>query len=41
MTLKRSNKFRRLIRRTEESDLKLLVFMAQKMSQKKKRAPRA
>ncbi|MGA7915937.1 MAG: helix-turn-helix transcriptional regulator [Candidatus Acidiferrales bacterium] len=35
------DKFRRLIRRTEESDLKLLVFMAQKMSQKKKRAPRA
>jgi transcriptional regulator with XRE-family HTH domain len=34
-------KFRRLIRRTEESDLKLLLFMAQKMSQKKKRGSRA
>jgi transcriptional regulator with XRE-family HTH domain len=35
------DKFRRLIRRTEESDLKLLLFMAQKMSQKKKRGSRA
>jgi transcriptional regulator with XRE-family HTH domain len=35
------DKFRRLIRRTEEADLKLLLFMAQKMSQKKRRASRA
>jgi transcriptional regulator with XRE-family HTH domain len=33
-------KFRRLINRTEEADLKLLLFMAQKMSQKRKRSSR-
>jgi hypothetical protein len=34
-------KFRRLMSRTNKSDLKLLLFMAQKMSQKKKRGARA
>jgi transcriptional regulator with XRE-family HTH domain len=33
-------KFRRLISRTEAADLKLLLFMAQKMSQKRKRGSR-
>jgi transcriptional regulator with XRE-family HTH domain len=32
--------FRRLMRRTNEGDVKLLLFMAQKMSQKKKRNAR-
>jgi transcriptional regulator with XRE-family HTH domain len=31
------NKFRRLMNRTEEADRKLLLFMAQKMSQRKAR----
>ncbi|MFZ0522612.1 MAG: helix-turn-helix domain-containing protein [Candidatus Acidiferrales bacterium] len=35
------DKFRRLLGRADEADLKLLLFMAQKMSQKKKRAARA
>lgn len=35
------DQFRRLMSRTNESDLKLLLFMAQKMSQKKKRGARA
>jgi transcriptional regulator with XRE-family HTH domain len=34
------SKFRRLLARTDKSDLKLLLFMAQKMSQKRKRAGR-
>jgi transcriptional regulator with XRE-family HTH domain len=34
-------KFRRLMSRANESDLKLLLSMAQKMSQKKKRSARA
>jgi transcriptional regulator with XRE-family HTH domain len=33
-------KFRWLISRAEEADLKLLLFMAQKMSQKRKRSAR-
>jgi transcriptional regulator with XRE-family HTH domain len=32
------DQFRRLMSRTDEADLKLLLFMAQKMSRKKKRA---
>jgi transcriptional regulator with XRE-family HTH domain len=32
------HRFRRLMSRMEQSDLKLLFFMAQKLSQKKKRA---
>jgi transcriptional regulator with XRE-family HTH domain len=32
------DRFRRLMRRTHEYDLKLLLFMAQKMARKKKRA---
>jgi hypothetical protein len=35
------DKFRRLMSRANESDLKLLLFIAQKMSQKKKRSARA
>jgi transcriptional regulator with XRE-family HTH domain len=35
------DKFRRLMSRANESDLKLLLFMAQKMSRKKKRSARA
>jgi transcriptional regulator with XRE-family HTH domain len=35
------DKFRRLMSRTNQSNLKLLLFMAQKMSQKKKRSARA
>jgi hypothetical protein len=31
------HRFRRLMSQAEESDVKLLLFMAQKMSQKKKR----
>lgn len=34
------DQFRRLMSRTDEADLKLLLFMAQKMSRKKKRAAR-
>lgn len=34
------DKFRRLISRTDETDLKLLLFIAQKMSQKKKSGAR-
>ena len=34
-------KFRRLMSQANESDLKLLLFLAQKMSQKKKRSARA
>ncbi len=35
------HKFRKLMSRTTESDLRLLLFVAQKMSQKKKRSARA
>jgi hypothetical protein len=35
------DKFRRLMSRANKSDLKLLLSMAQKMSQKKKRGSRA
>jgi transcriptional regulator with XRE-family HTH domain len=35
------HKFRRLMSRTNEANLKLLLFMAQKMCQKKKRSARA
>ena len=35
------SKFRRLLRRTSKADQKLLLFMAQKMSQRKKRGTRA
>jgi hypothetical protein len=34
------DRFRRLISRAKESDVKLLLFMAQKMSQKKKSSTR-
>lgn len=34
-------RFRRLMSRADEGDVKLLLFMAQKMSQKRKRAARA
>lgn len=34
-------RFRRLMSRADDSDVKLLLFMAQKMSQKKKHAGRA
>ena len=34
------HRFRKLMSRADESDVKLLLFMAQKMSQKKKRAAR-
>jgi transcriptional regulator with XRE-family HTH domain len=34
-------RFRRLLRRTSKADQKLLMFVAQKMSQKKKRAHQA
>src|SRR5271155_1576580 len=35
------SRFRRLMGRTDTADLKLLLFMAQKMSQRKKRGNRA
>ena len=34
------HRFRRLLSRADESDVKLLLFMAQKMSQKRKRGAR-
>ncbi|MGB9010626.1 MAG: helix-turn-helix transcriptional regulator [Candidatus Acidiferrales bacterium] len=35
------HRLRRLMSRADEGDVKLLMFMAQKMSQKRKRGPRA
>jgi len=35
------SRFRRLMSRTDKEDLRLILFMAQKMSQRKKRGNRA